>query len=533
MRYKILIADDEVANSTLIEMLLQLSANEYDIISANNGKEACRLAKEEKPDIILMDWKMPLVSGIEAVKILKADETTKHIPIIMQTCLTGSENLETAFDAGVNDYIKKPIDKVELLARVKSALQLYNSYKKIREQNKIIEDQFEELQKLSIVAKETANAVIIMNNNGDIEWVNEAFEKIYEFSLDEFKEKYGENIFIVSHNPSIKKAVEKLRKTKSSINYITRWKDKKNKTKWVQTTLTPILDKNEVIKRFIAVNTDITRLKEIEEELKQKNENMLTLTEYLQELNRVHELEKEAIIEQRNQTEAFLMGVKPQIINELKINPTVSPRSYKTVTILITDFKDFSKAFDTFPHKELISALKTYFSHFDEIISRHYVEKIKSIRDVYMCAGGLPIRNRSNAIDVVLAALEIQHFINNLNKFKQIEKLPVWKMQLGIHTGSIIAGDISSHGDGFDVWGETITIAQEMQENGKVGLVNVSGSTYHQIKEYFSCIYRGQIKPNEYERIEMYSVIGLKPEYSIKEKGEVPNSKFLKILNEI
>ena len=533
MKYKILIADDEVANSTLIEMLLQLSKDEYDIVLANNGKEACLLAKEEKPDLILMDWKMPLLSGIDAVKILKSEEDTKYIPIIMQTCLTDSENLEMAFDAGVNDYIKKPIDKIELLSRVRSALMLYQSYKKIKEQNKIIEAQMEELQLLSIVARETANAVIIMNNAGDIEWVNESFKKIYEYPLNEFKEKYGKNIFEVSHNPLIKKAIEKLKSDQKSINYITKWKCKRGKSKWIQTTLTPVISETKEVKRFIAIDTDITRLKEIEEELKQKNENMLTLTEYLQELNKVHELEKEAIIEQRKQTESFLMGVKPKIIEELKSNPVANPRSYKAVTILITDFKNFNKSFETFPHKELISALKTYFSHFDEIISRHYVEKIKSVSDIYMCAGGLPIRNRSNAIDVVLAALEIQQFINNLNKFKQIERLPIWRIQLGIHTGSIIAGDISSQGEGFDIWGETLNIAQKMQEHGKEGLVNISGSTYHQIKEYFFCIYRGQIKIHEYERVEMYSVIGLKPKYSVKGKGEIPNTNFLKILNEI
>jgi class 3 adenylate cyclase len=103
--------------------------------------------------------------------------------------------------------------------------------------------------------------------------------------------------------------------------------------------------------------------------------------------------------------------------------------------------------------------LDSYFAQFDEITGRHYIEKIKTIGDAYMCAGGLPLSNKSNPVDTVLAGLEIQYYMNTLNDSKVLNNLQVWELRLGIHTGPVVAGVVGKKRFAYDIWGDTVNIA--------------------------------------------------------------------------
>ncbi|MCH8318307.1 MAG: response regulator [Bacteroidetes bacterium] len=149
MKHTILIADDESSSLKVILNYLTESGQDYSVIAAPNGEIACKLARERQPDVILMDWNMPVMSGIEALDKLKSDPSTNEIPILMVTARASSEDLQLALDKGAMDYIRKPIDKIELLARVKSALKLYDSFKTIKQQQKKIEEINVTLKKLS------------------------------------------------------------------------------------------------------------------------------------------------------------------------------------------------------------------------------------------------------------------------------------------------------------------------------------------------------------------------------------------------
>ena len=122
-----------------------------------------------------------------------------------------------------------------------------------------------------------------------------------------------------------------------------------------------------------------------------------------------------------------------------------------------------------------------------------------------MCAGGIPIRNKSNPIESVLAALEIQHFMRGA--FIEIEgKKYEWKLRLGINTGEIIAGVIGKTKFAFDIWGDTVNIASRLESSGEAGKINISGSTYECVKDHFSCTYRGKIEAKNKGQIDMYFV---------------------------
>ncbi len=137
--YTILIAEDQEFNLHVVIGYLQQGNDNYKVLTAENGQEACEIAKAQLPDLVIMDWEMPIMTGIDAVKELKSYPSTTDIPIIMATANTSSEKLKVALDAGAVDYIRKPIDKVELVARVHSTLKLSDSYKKIKNQKSLIE----------------------------------------------------------------------------------------------------------------------------------------------------------------------------------------------------------------------------------------------------------------------------------------------------------------------------------------------------------------------------------------------------------
>mgnify|MGYP001179586702 CR=1 FL=1 len=132
--FKILVVDDNINNIKSIVNYLLESNETYDILQALNGELAYKIAVSELPDLVITDWEMPGMNGIELIEKLKQNEFISEIPIIMCTgVMIDSENLHTALGSGAVDYIRKPIDKIELLARVKSMLEISESKKIIKE----------------------------------------------------------------------------------------------------------------------------------------------------------------------------------------------------------------------------------------------------------------------------------------------------------------------------------------------------------------------------------------------------------------
>lgn len=146
MQATVLIADDSIQNLEILQNYLDNASFEYEIFEANNGEEACEIAENETVDLILLDWEMPVMKGIDALRRLKAQEETKTIPIIMVTGRAESEDLKEAFDAGATDYVEKPVREKELQARVESAIRLYKAINLIKTQKLEIEKQKEMIE---------------------------------------------------------------------------------------------------------------------------------------------------------------------------------------------------------------------------------------------------------------------------------------------------------------------------------------------------------------------------------------------------
>ena len=146
--HHILIVDDEPENLKSIVHFIEASKQPYELYQALNGEAALEIAKAKSPDLVICDWDMPHMDGLELIRNLKAHESTREIPVIMFTgVMTTSEHLEMALVAGAVDYIRKPLDQIELLARVRTVLQLSDSFKKIKEQKQKLLDKNQELRK--------------------------------------------------------------------------------------------------------------------------------------------------------------------------------------------------------------------------------------------------------------------------------------------------------------------------------------------------------------------------------------------------
>ncbi len=219
-----------------------------------------------------------------------------------------------------------------------------------------------------------------------------------------------------------------------------------------------------------------------------------------------------ALEAEKSRSDDLLRNILPaKIADELKRANRVEPRYYASVTIMFTDFKDFTRLAESMEPRVLIDDLNRYFSAFDEIVGRHNLEKLKTIGDAYMCAGGLPEENRSHPVDACLAAIEIQDFMARINRQRESMRLPPWQLRVGIHTGPVMAGVVGRWKFTYDIWGDAVNVAALMESNGEAGRITLSESTYHRVKDIFETEPRGKIEAKHKGRLDTYFLSRIKP----------------------
>jgi len=219
--------------------------------------------------------------------------------------------------------------------------------------------------------------------------------------------------------------------------------------------------------------------------------------------------QRNRISKEKKRSDELLLNILPEeTAEELKATGTAKAKSFDSVSVLFTDFKNFTQASEKLTPEELVQEINYCYSEFDKIITRHGIEKIKTIGDAYMCAGGLPVSNSTHPFDVVTAGLEMVAFIEK-NKQERIAKgQPFFELRLGIHTGPVVAGIVGIKKFAYDIWGDTVNTASRMESSGEIGRVNVSGTTYDMIKSKFRCTHRGKVKAKNKGEIDMYFVEG-------------------------
>lgn len=218
------------------------------------------------------------------------------------------------------------------------------------------------------------------------------------------------------------------------------------------------------------------------------------------------------IEEEKNRSENLLLNILPdETALELKQNGKVKAKKFESVTVMFTDFKGFTSYSQNLSPELLVKTVDYYFSKFDAIMEKYDLEKIKTIGDAYMCAGGLPFPTKDHPYKMVQAAFEIAQVMEETRRNTPKDIVP-FDVRIGINTGVIIAGVVGTRKFAYDIWGDTVNVAARMESLSEPGRVNVSQSTYLLIRDRYSCEHRGQIHVKNKGMMDMYFVNGLKKE---------------------
>jgi class 3 adenylate cyclase/Tfp pilus assembly protein PilF len=210
------------------------------------------------------------------------------------------------------------------------------------------------------------------------------------------------------------------------------------------------------------------------------------------------------LIKEKAKSESLLLNILPsEVANELKETGTAAARHFDHVTILFTDFVNFTGASERMSSQELINELNTCFKQFDQIISKYNIEKIKTIGDAYLAVCGLPMPDSSHAEKVVMAASEILEYMQNRRKELGGQ---TFEIRVGIHSGDVVAGIVGVKKFAYDIWGDTVNTAARMEQNSRPGKINISETTYELIKAKFPSIYRGEIEVKNKGMMKMYFI---------------------------
>ena len=239
--------------------------------------------------------------------------------------------------------------------------------------------------------------------------------------------------------------------------------------------------------------------------------------------NRFIKATNRIIEREMDKSDALLKNILPETTaRELKLSGKVKAQYFESVSVLFTDFEGFTRFSENLSPDALVARVDYYFSAFDEIVQKYGLEKIKTIGDSYMCAGGLPHASENHACAVVLAAFEMIAFVAEV-KQRHPDDPTCFSIRIGINTGPVVAGVVGTKKFAYDIWGDTVNIASRMESNSQPGRINVSENTYALIKDTFDCQYRGEIDVKNKGMMNMYFVRGLK-EQGHKDTDAMPRS---------
>jgi class 3 adenylate cyclase len=209
------------------------------------------------------------------------------------------------------------------------------------------------------------------------------------------------------------------------------------------------------------------------------------------------------IAEEKQKSDDLLLNILPyEVAEELKEKGKTSAKHYDEVSVLFTDFVNFTSTSEKLGVQEVLNELNVYFTEFDRIMERNGLEKIKTIGDAYLAVSGLPASNEQHAQNAVQAGLEILEFIEK----RKTENTNALDIRIGIHSGPVIAGIVGVKKFAYDIWGDTVNTAARMEQNSQKGKLNISGSTYDLVKQKFSCEHRGKIDTKGKGALDMYFV---------------------------
>lgn len=246
----------------------------------------------------------------------------------------------------------------------------------------------------------------------------------------------------------------------------------------------------------------------------------------LEKLNNELVEQNKQLIDENRRKENLLSFLPTKSIDDIKIQTREKALRFKMSTVLFSDVKGLTTLTEQESPEVIIDELDRFYFHFDNIIKQFNIHKIKSIGDSYIAAGGIPKKNRTNPIEVVMAAYEMQHYLFEFKARYDKKDVKIWDITFGIHTGPVVAKVTGTKKNLYELSGDAVNIASRIESTSEFGRINISSDTYEVVKEFFVCEYRGKLPVKYRGELSVYSIKGYRPELSINAKGKIPNDLF-------
>lgn len=234
----------------------------------------------------------------------------------------------------------------------------------------------------------------------------------------------------------------------------------------------------------------------------------------------------EKLSRENEKFKALLSQIEPGQLSDLKMEKKPKLLKFRMATVLLADIHGFSRVSKDVDRVALMDELDEIFYEFDTIVKNLNIEKIKTIGDAYMCAGGIPVKNITNPVEVVLAALRMKNFLEDHEKKNKKRDKGIWKIKFGIHTGPVIANTFGKKKISYDIKGDTVNTTSRIQSNSDEGKIIISVLTYELVKEFFICEYYGKMPVKYKGDVDLFEVKGLKPKFSVNGDGKITNHAF-------
>lgn len=217
--------------------------------------------------------------------------------------------------------------------------------------------------------------------------------------------------------------------------------------------------------------------------------------------------QRNRIAKEKRHSDELLLNILPsEVTDELKSRGATTAKHFDEVTVLFTDFVNFTLAGERMGTQKLVEELHSCFKAFDEIIGKYHIEKIKTIGDAYLAVSGLPVPDDKHAENVANAAMEIREF---MQRRRQDLGENTFEVRIGIHSGPVVAGIVGVKKFAYDIWGDTVNTAARMEQNSEPGKINISQTTYELVQDKFVCTYRGELQAKNKGKLKMYFVEGV------------------------
>jgi adenylate cyclase len=262
-------------------------------------------------------------------------------------------------------------------------------------------------------------------------------------------------------------------------------------------------NKEELVKRIAKLAKQNQELEEQVKKLEKLNEKLL------------RDAEKYKVLSEKHSPETLKEEEKKE--KSLKFN---------MATVLFADIHGFSKLVEGIESTAIMDELDEILYEFDSISARYKIEKIKTIGDTFMCAGGIPVKNITNPVDVVIAAIEMRSFLEKFERQKRGTADRIWDLRIGIHSGPVTATISGKRKVSYEIKGDTVNTASRIEAVSENGIILISVMTYELVKEFFDCEYYGKLPVKYKGDLQMYKVRGIKPEFSEDGDGMTHNAAF-------